>query len=52
MLRKQQNITIIFLLLFFLLLVLDHFHSINHQDLQIKIQEHGEHQEGSSPCGM
>ena len=52
MLRKQQNITIIFLLLFFLLLVLDHFHSINHQDLQIKIQEHGEHEEGFSPCGM
>ena len=49
MLRKQQNITIIFLLLFFLLLVLDHFHSKNHQGL---IQEHDEHEEGSSPCGM
>ena len=52
MLRKQQTITVIFLLLLFLLLVLDHFNSKKHQDVQINIQEHDEHEEGSSPCGM
>jgi len=52
MLKKQKFVTIIFILLFILLLGLDHFHSINHQKLQIETQDHGEHEEGSSPCGM
>ena len=60
-LSNETKLTVLILLwlldkvvmvLLFLLLVLDHFNSKKHRDVQINIQEHDEHEEGSSPCGM
>ena len=51
MLNKEKNITAAFLLLFFLFLVMDHFYS-KKNSIQIENQEHTQHEEGASPCGM
>ena len=51
MLNKEKNITVAFLLLFLLFLVMDHVYSKN-QSIQIENQEHTQHEEGASPCGM
>ena len=52
MLNKQKNITVIFLLLFLFFLGLDHYYSKKNDYIQIDNQEHVEHEEGTSPCGM
>ena len=51
MLNKEKNITVAFLLLFLLFLVMDHVYSKNNS-IQIENQEHTQHEEGASPCGM
>ena len=51
MLNKEKNITVAFLLLFLLFLVMDHVYSKNNF-IQIENQEHTQHEEGASPCGM
>ena len=51
MLNEEKNITVAFLLLFLLFLVMDHVHSKNNS-IQIENQEHTQHEEGASPCGM
>ncbi len=52
MLKKQKNITVIFLLLFLFFLGLDHYYSKKNNYIQIYNKEHAEHEEGTSPCGM
>ena len=52
MLKEDKNITIIFLTLFMLFLVMDHFYSEKHYSIKIEDQEHLQHEEGASPCGM
>ena len=51
MLNKEKNITVAFLLLFLLFLVMDHVYS-KKNSIQIENQEHIQHEEGTSPCGM
>ena len=51
MLNKEKNITVAFLVLFLLFLVMDHVYSKNNS-IQIENQEHAQHEEGVSPCGM
>ena len=52
MLNKEKNITVAFLLLFLLFLVVDHVYSKKNDFMQIENQEHTQHEEGASPCGM
>ena len=51
MLNKEKNITVAFLLLFLLFLVMDHIY-LKNKSIQIENQEHTQHEEGASPCGM
>jgi len=51
MLNEEKNITVAFLVLFLLFLVMDHVYS-KKNSIQIENQEHTQHEEGASPCGM
>jgi hypothetical protein len=52
MFKENKIITIIFLTLFMLFLVMDHFYSKKNNSTRIENQEHSQHEEGASPCGM
>ena len=52
MLNKQKNITVIFLILFLFFLGLDHYYSKKNNYIKIHNQEHDDHEEDASPCGM
>ena len=51
MLNKEKNIIVVFLVLFLLFLFMDHVYS-KKNSIQIENQEHTQHEEGASPCGM
>ena len=51
-LNKEKNITLLFLILLFVLLVLDHIKSKNNLNIQFNNNDQSEHQDGESPCGM
>ena len=51
MFNEEKNITVVFLVLFLLFLVVDHVYS-KKNSTQIENQEHTQHKEGASPCGM
>ena len=51
MFNEEKNITVAFLLLYLLFLVVDHVYS-KKNSIQIENQEHTQHEEGASPCGM
>ena len=51
-LRREKNITFLFLFLLFILLGFDHFNTKNNLHINLKEQNHSEHQDGESPCGM
>jgi len=51
MFNEEKNITVVFLMLFLLFLVVDHVYS-KKNSIQIENQEHTQHEEGASPCGM
>ena len=51
MFNEEKNITVAFLVLFLLFLVVDHVYS-KKNSIQIENQEHTQHEEGVSPCGM
>jgi hypothetical protein len=49
-LKREKNITFLFLL--FILLGFDHFNTKNNLHINLKEQNHSEHQDGETPCGM
>ena len=51
-LKREKNITLLFLILLFVLIGLDHFKEKNNLQINFDEQNHNEHQEGDSPCGM
>ena len=51
-LKREKNITLLFLILLFVLIGLDHFKEKNNLQINLDEQNHNEHQEGDSPCGM
>ena len=51
-LKRQKNITLLFLILLFVLLGLDHIKEKNNLNINLQEQNHSKHQEGDSPCGM
>jgi len=51
-LKKEKNITLLFLILLFILLGLDHIKEKNNLYINLEEQNHNEHQDGESPCGM
>ena len=51
-LKREKNITLLFLILLFILLGLDHINEKNNLYINLEEQNHNEHQDGESPCGM
>ena len=51
-LKREKNITLLFLILLFVLIGLDHNKEKNNLQINLDEQIHNEHQEGDSPCGM
>ena len=51
MLNEEKNITVAFLVFFLLFLFMDHVYS-KKNSIQIENQDHVQHEEGASPCGM
>ena len=48
-LKREKNITFLFLFLLFILLGFDHFNTKNNVHINLKEQNHSEHQDGESP---
>ena len=51
-LKREKNITLLFLILIFVLLGLDHIKEKNNLQINLDEQNHNEHPEEGSPCGM
>ena len=51
-LKREKNIALLFLILLFVLIGLDHFKEKNNLLINFDEQNHNEHQEGNFPCGM
>ena len=51
-LKREKNITLLFLILLFVLLGLDHIKEKNNLNINFEEQSHNEHQAEDSPCGM
>jgi len=51
-LKREKNITLLFLILLFVLLGLDHIKEKNNLNINLEEQSHNEHQAEDSPCGM
>ena len=51
-LKREKNITLLFLILLFVLLGLDHIKEKNNLNINLEEQSHNEHQVEDSPCGM
>jgi len=51
-LKQEKNITLLFLILLVVLLCIDHIKEKNNFNINLEEQNHNEHQEGDSPCGM
>ena len=51
-LMREKNITLLFLILLVVLLGIDHMKEKNNFNINLEEQNHNEHQEGDSPCGM
>ena len=51
-LKREKNITLLFFILLFVLIGLDHIKEKNYININFEEKNHNEHQEGDSPCGM
>jgi hypothetical protein len=51
-LKREKNITFLFLFLLFILLGFDHFNTKDNIYINLDEESHNEHQDGESPCGM
>ena len=51
-LKREKNITFLFLFLLFILLGFDHFNTKDNIYINLEEESHKEHQEVESPCGM
>jgi len=51
-LKREKNITFLFLFLLFILLGFDHFNTKDNIYINLEEESHNEHQDGESPCGM
>ena len=51
-LKREKNITLLFFILLFVLIGLDHIKEKNYININLEEKNHNEHQEGDSPCGM